>query len=205
MWYFSWILGVLLACSLGIINVLRLEAQEAFDKENQTLDPLTKLLAHESVIDRLHEKVENSKRNEMPFSLLYLSLTDFKNKHQLAEHELDTTLLKITDSIKNEIRTNLDIASKIGDEDFLLAIPGLSSEKAKLMAHRIKKNIFVAIRTPRGVPIDIAVGVAEYSHLTDMKQTLADTDEVEALLNIARMDCFKSNLNTKEIESTELL
>ncbi len=205
MWYFSWILGVLLACSLGIINVLRLEAQEAFDKENQTLDPLTKLLANESVIERLHEKVENSKRNEMPFSLLYLSLTDFKNKHQLAEHELDTTLLKITDSIKNEIRTNLDIASKIGDEDFLLAIPGLSSEKAKLMAHRIKKNIFVAIRTPRGVPIDIAVGVAEYSHLTDMNQTLADTDEVEALLNIARMDCFKSNLDTKEIESTELL
>ncbi len=205
MWYFSWILGVLLACSLGIINVLRLEAQEAFDKENQTLDPLTKLLANESVIERLHEKVENSKRNEMPFSLLYLSLTDFKNKHQLAEHELDTTLLKITDSIKNEIRTNLDIASKIGDEDFLLAIPGLSSEKAKLMAHRIKKNIFVAIRTPRGVPIDIAVGVAEYSHLTDMNQTLADTDEVEALLNIARMDCFKSNLDTNEIEKPELL
>ena len=68
------------------------------------------------------------------------------------------------------------------------------------MAHRIKKNIFVAIRTPRGVPIDIAVGVAEYSHLTDMNQTLADTDEVEALLNIARMDCFKSNLDTNEIE-----
>ena len=191
MWYFSWILGVLLACSLGIINVLRLEAQEAFDKENQTLDPLTKLLANESVIERLHEKVENSKRNEMPFSLLYLSLTDFKNKHPLADHELDTTLLKITDSIKNEIRTNLDIASKIGDDDFLLAIPGLSAEKAKLMAHRIKKNIFVAIRTPRGVPIDIAIGVAEYSHLTDMNQTLADTDEVEALLNIARIDCFK--------------
>ncbi len=192
MWYFSWILGVLLACSLGIINVLRLEAQEAFAKENLTIDPLTQLLAKESVIKRLHEKVENSKRNEMPFSLLYLSLTDFKNKHQLAEHELDTTLLKITDSIKNEIRTNLDIASKIGDEDFLLAIPGLSSKKAKLMAHRIKKNIFVAIRTPRGVPIDIAVGVAEYSHLSDIERTLADTDEVEALLNIARADCFKT-------------
>jgi cyd operon protein YbgT len=190
MWYFSWILGVLLACSLGIINVLRLEAQEAFDKEHQTIDPLTQLMAKESVIERLHEKVENSKRNEMPFSLLYLSLTDFKNKHQLADHELDTTLLKITDAIKNEIRTNLDIASKIGAEDFLLAIPGLSSEKAKLMAHRIKKNIFVAIRTPRGVPIDIAVGVAEYSSLSDLEQTRTDTDEVEALLNIARTDCF---------------
>ncbi|WP_407314953.1 cytochrome bd-I oxidase subunit CydX [Pseudomonas sp. nanlin1] len=29
MWYFAWILGVLLACSLGIINVLWLEAVEA--------------------------------------------------------------------------------------------------------------------------------------------------------------------------------
>ncbi|MEQ1529225.1 MAG: cytochrome bd-I oxidase subunit CydX, partial [Methylococcales bacterium] len=33
MWYFSWILGLLLACSLGIINVLRLEAQDALEKE----------------------------------------------------------------------------------------------------------------------------------------------------------------------------
>ena len=40
MWYFTWILGLLLACSLGIINVLRLEAQETWDKEHIPLDPL---------------------------------------------------------------------------------------------------------------------------------------------------------------------
>jgi len=28
MWYFAWILGVLLACSFGIINALRLEASD---------------------------------------------------------------------------------------------------------------------------------------------------------------------------------
>lgn len=28
MWYFAWILGVLLACSLGIINALWLESVE---------------------------------------------------------------------------------------------------------------------------------------------------------------------------------
>ncbi len=44
MWYFTWILGLLLACSLGIINVLRLEAQEAWDKEHISLDPLTQLM-----------------------------------------------------------------------------------------------------------------------------------------------------------------
>lgn len=197
MWYFAWILGVLLACSLGILNVLRLEAQEALAKENIVLDPLTHLLAKESVLERLHEKVENSKRNEMPFSLLYLSLTDFKNKHQLADHELDTTLLKITDSIHSDIRVNLDIASRIGNEDLLLAIPGIAAKKAERMAHRIKKNIFIAVRTPKGVPVDIAIGVAEYSHLSDMKQTLGDSNEVEALLSIARKNCYKAVKNEK--------
>ena len=28
MWYFTWILGVLLACAFGIINVMWLESQE---------------------------------------------------------------------------------------------------------------------------------------------------------------------------------
>ncbi len=31
MWYFTWILGVLLACSFGIINALWLEATKDLD------------------------------------------------------------------------------------------------------------------------------------------------------------------------------
>jgi cytochrome bd-I ubiquinol oxidase subunit X len=33
MWYFAWVLGILLACSVGIINVLRMEALGSFDEE----------------------------------------------------------------------------------------------------------------------------------------------------------------------------
>ena len=35
MWYFSWILGVLLACAFGIINVMWLElvAKDVFDDD----------------------------------------------------------------------------------------------------------------------------------------------------------------------------
>ncbi|ASU22387.1 MULTISPECIES: cytochrome bd-I oxidase subunit CydX [Vibrio] len=32
MWYFCWVLGVLLACALGIINGLWLEQAEHFDE-----------------------------------------------------------------------------------------------------------------------------------------------------------------------------
>ncbi len=37
MWYFAWILGVLLACAFGVINVMWLEAQYSacFDDEKE--------------------------------------------------------------------------------------------------------------------------------------------------------------------------
>ncbi len=35
MWYFAWILGILLACSFGIINVMWLESESCVnDDEN---------------------------------------------------------------------------------------------------------------------------------------------------------------------------
>jgi len=33
MWYFTWILGILLACAFGIVNALWLEHTENLDKE----------------------------------------------------------------------------------------------------------------------------------------------------------------------------
>lgn len=34
MWYFAWILGVLLACACGIINVMWLELEHKLDDES---------------------------------------------------------------------------------------------------------------------------------------------------------------------------
>ncbi len=196
MWYFSWILGVLLACSLGIINVLRLEAQEALAKENVAIDPLTQLLARESVLERLREKVDNSKRNGLPFSLLYISLTDFKHKHQLPEHEMDTTILKVVVSIKDDIRIGLDIAARVGEEDFLLALPGVTFEKAASISSKIKGNIFDDVKTPGQIPVDIGIGFAEYSHDAEFisEEVSMGMEEVEALLNIAIGKCFESTM-----------
>jgi len=37
MWYFTWILGVLLALAFGVINVMWYEAEQCFDKEESLL------------------------------------------------------------------------------------------------------------------------------------------------------------------------
>jgi len=38
MWYFAWILGVLLACSFGIINVMWMETEEMLGETHNPED-----------------------------------------------------------------------------------------------------------------------------------------------------------------------
>jgi len=37
MWYFAWILGVLLACAFGMINVMWMETEEMLGSEKDSL------------------------------------------------------------------------------------------------------------------------------------------------------------------------
>lgn len=192
MWYFSWILGVLLACSLGIINVLRLEAQEALAKENEVVDPLTRLLSKETMLQRLREKVDNSKRNGLPFSVVFLSLRDFRSLYAVPDHELDTTLLKVVDKMKQDIRIGVDLASRVSNEEFVLALPGAQMDRAQKIAEKIKDDIKESVKTPSNIAVDVKVGVAEYSRYLDSFQqdNLVGVEEAEALLNVAIGKCF---------------
>ncbi len=182
MWYFTWILGLLLACSLGIINVLRLEAQETWDREHIPLDPLTQLMSKDMMLGRLKEKVENSKRNGFPFSILLISLKGFKTRNNLPDHEMDAILRGVADCVKEDIRVGVDIAARMDEQDFLIAMPGSPLKKAEQIAAQIKNEISERIKAP-GLVVEAAVGVAEYSATSE--ESAATTNEVDELIRVA--------------------
>ena len=183
MWYFTWILGLLLACSLGIINVLRLEAQEAWDREHLALDPVTHLMTKETMLGRLKEKVENSKRNGFPFSIILLNLNDFKTRNNIANYEMDSILRGVTNCFKDEIRAGVDIAARLHEDEFLIAMPGSPQNKAEEIALQIKKTISERVQAPQGVKVELSTGVAEFSNATELLAT--STLDVDNLINIA--------------------
>ena len=182
MWYFTWILGLLLACSLGIINVLRLEAQETWDREHIPLDPLTQLMTRDTMLGRLKEKVENSKLNGFPFSILFISLKDFKTRNNLPAYEMDAILRGVADCFKEDIRAGVDIAARMGEQDFLIAMPGSPLKKAEEIAAQVKNEISERVKAP-GLVVEVSTGVAEYSAYTGKFATTAH--EVDALIRIA--------------------
>jgi cyd operon protein YbgT len=188
MWYFSWILGLLLACSLGVISLLWLEAQEAWAREHVTLDPLTHLFDQKEMTKRLREKIENSNRNESPFSVIYISLNAFREKHDLIYNEMDTIIRSVAEIFQEEIRAGVDIAFRYADEEFIIALPGVSLAKAKEIALIIGDIIKVKVTTADAIPIVVDVGVAEY--IGNSAELMLDEDmmnvEVNNLLQFAK-------------------
>ncbi len=183
MWYFTWILGLLLACSLGIINVLRLEAQETWDRELIPLDPLTHLMTRDTMLVRLKEKVENSRRNGFPFSVLTVNLNSFSDKNQLQDYEIDATLRGVVDYLKEEIRAGVDLAARMDKQTVLIALPGSPLKKAEDTAARFKQDILAKVKAPRNLTVDVVVGTAQY--FMDYAAVTTVEQEVENLLRLA--------------------
>lgn len=163
MWYFSWILGLLLACSLGVINVMRLEAQEMLERENLTLDPLTKLMDRNAFNERLRQKIENSRRNGFPFSLVFLSLAPVKQAHPgISQSDMDSIIWGVVDILKQELRLELDILSRFGFEEFAIVLPGATEQLALETAEHIQKSIKERVTIVDEVTIETLAGVSEY-------------------------------------------
>jgi cyd operon protein YbgT len=191
MWYFTWILGLLLACSLGIINVLRLEAQEALAKETTALDPLTQLLTKNSILQRLREKIENSKRNGSPFSLVFISLKPFQKQQNLPEHELEAVLRDVVEVLKKDIRIGLDLAARFDEACFLLTLTGAPLVKAEQVANTIKHDVLTSIKTADNIAVIVESGAAEYSvHAAEFGMNVQSLEqEVQALIKVAQKNC----------------
>lgn len=182
MWYFTWILGVLLACCLGIMNVLRLEAQETWEREHETLDPLTRMMRKDSMLRRLREKVDNSKRNGMSFSVIYLSLNEFRIKHGLDIADMEAAILHVADTLNSEIRAGLDIISRFSDDEFVIALPGASLASAEQLARRMKYQVFNRVETGSHLAVEITAAAVEYQGQSFPR---LPGDEAAALLALA--------------------
>ncbi len=167
MWYFTWILGVLLACSFGIINVLWLEAQEGLDQESVILDPLTKLPTRVGFLDALEDRIEQYKNESSPFLLMLVSLDAFQSLSESDENDrVDPMVLKIAEVIKQEIRLPVDSVARYDAATFAIILPGAKIDVAEIIAKRIRENVLSQKIISSNESV-ISIGVAEYpTHLS---------------------------------------
>jgi cyd operon protein YbgT len=182
MWYFSWVLGVLLACAFGIINLLWLEAQENLDQDSSVLDPLTKLITRVEFLEVLEETIERCKSSGSPFSLLLVSLDAFRSILQREGDEAaNEAVLSVADIIKRETRRDIDAVSRYDAQTFAIILPGAHTPAAETIARRIRNQATERLGA-KTAESAVSIGIAEYPKHSCPEGACTAQDEVEALL-----------------------
>lgn len=152
---------------LGIISILSdiTELKKAQEELVQMAhhDPLTGLPNRNLLFDRLEQTLQDAKRHNRVFALLYLDLDKFKEINDTMGHDVgDMVLKEVGNRLLHLLRAD-DTVARMGGDEFLIILNALQSPSdAIILADKVIEGIcrpftFGAVEHRLGVSIGISV------------------------------------------------
>jgi two-component system cell cycle response regulator len=134
-------------------------------KTQATTDPLTSLLNHRSMVTRIDEEVERSRRHEFACSLLFLDIDHFKALNDTWGHlNGDSVLRELVQPMSSGLRAN-DVVGRWGGEEFVVLLPQTEMADALGVAERIRENVArYAFTSAGGTRLTCSIGLATYPY-----------------------------------------
>ena len=130
------------------------------------IDPLTKALNRYLIGEALEEAVAFCRRLDLPLSVLFLDIDDFRKVNNNVEHgghqAGDAVLMQLVERLKETLR-RYDKIGRYGGEEFIIVLQGVDCENAVLVAERIRSII---AEKPfefddHQISVTVSIGVAE--------------------------------------------
>lgn len=154
-------------------------------KEQAVTDGLTGLYNRRYFEEYLKKEVTRANRQKQVFSVIGLDLDFLKQINDKYGHAFgDLAIKTLADVIKNNARS-IDIAARMGGEEFNIILPGIDSKGAMIAAERIRKTLEAAEIETIG-HITASIGVATY---------LEHTDNPEELMELTDQAMYQSKRN----------
>ncbi|MDD3846337.1 MAG: diguanylate cyclase [Syntrophorhabdaceae bacterium] len=142
-------------------------------------DGLTGVFNHGCIVGELATEIERSRRYEYPFSVLLLDVDDFKLVNDRYGHLAGDQVLKNISRIVKENLRSIDKVGRYGGEEFLVILPETSSEKAMVVAERLRRAIgdsFVEAENHQ-VYATVSGGLASYTPGRQYKELIKEADD----------------------------
>lgn len=126
--------------ALASLAISHAQYQEHLEHMAST-DGLTGLANHRTFWENLNKELSRSRRYETPLSLLMLEVDRFKRVNDSFGHLTGDEALRDIARILNECCRTMDLAARIGGDEFALILPETDKEGALRVARRVARKI----------------------------------------------------------------
>lgn len=156
-------------------------------------DGLTKLHNHRFFQDHLGREIKRVRRTGEPLSMILLDIDDFKRLNDRLGHAAgDEVLQKLALVLSESVRAS-DLVARYGGEEFAVVASATDLQGAVILAEKIRAAVsaapFVIEDSPRGVPVTVSVGVAEFKG--DRKKFFQAADQALYRAKAEGKDCVR--------------
>ncbi len=123
-------------------------------------DELTGLLNRRAGMARLEEEIERSLRQGTPLCVAICDLDHFKQINDRYGHATGDEVLKgVAELMQGDLR-RYDILARMGGEEFLLILPGVTLEQARLGIERLRRRVEGARLSRAKLDMTLSAGLA---------------------------------------------
>ena len=154
-------------------------------KSQAITDPMTGLFNRRYFEEFIQKEAVRSKRQKQEFTVIGIDLDHLKKINDQYGHNYgDLAIKAIADVLRNSCRS-IDIAARMGGEEFNVILSGVDSNGGAVFAERIRKTI-------EGVTLDkigritASIGVASY---------MEHSEEIDELLELVDHAMYESKRN----------
>jgi two-component system cell cycle response regulator len=157
-------------------NERQLRASEARLTELSLTDALTGLANRRHLEQFTQAAVKREERFGETFSLIMLDLDHFKRINDAYGHEVGDTVLCHSARLMRGAVREIDLAARIGGEEFVLVLSATTLEEAASCAERLRSQL--ASLRPPGLEEDVSAsfGVVQYDAPGDLAGLLKQAD-----------------------------
>ncbi|MGN6188094.1 MAG: GGDEF domain-containing protein, partial [Conexibacter sp.] len=135
-----WIVGMAtMTIAAIVIRVMRAHVELLIARLSDAArtDPLTQLPNRRGFRELLDLEVERARRSGAPMTVLAADLDHFKDVNDRAGHHVgDAVLQQVAELLREGVR-QLDVAARIGGEEFAVILPGADAQEAFAVAERL--------------------------------------------------------------------
>lgn len=166
-------------------TLLELENKNRILTEMSSIDGLTKIINHRTLIDQLKLEIIEAARTDSPLSIVLFDIDNFKKVNDSKGHVAgDQVLVDVASIMKNIVRKS-DHVGRYGEEEFMVIFPKTSLSAASEISDRIRKSI-EGYRFTEGLRVTISGGVSQYNN-----------EDVTEFVSLADKNLYRAKANGK--------